>query len=74
MGGKGNRKLNISIWVASLLGGTAKDALLRKIFDLRKIFAVPKDFLKSKISCTNKDQVLVGEQEFESCILWQPSF
>ena len=26
---------------------------LRKIFDLRKIFAVPKDFLKSKNYCTN---------------------
>jgi hypothetical protein len=29
---------------------------LRKIFDLREIFAVPKDFLKSKIYCTTITQ------------------
>ena len=27
------------------------DLMLRKIFDLRKFFAVPKNFLKSKILC-----------------------
>ena len=29
---------------------------LRKNFDLRKIFAVPKDFLKSKIYCTKETE------------------
>ena len=42
MGGKGSywsqvshKKLKISIWVASILGDTAKDALLRFILNIR---------------------------------------
>ena len=33
----------------------------RKIFNLRKIFAVPKDFLKSKIYCTAMDAEYIVE-------------
>ena len=32
----------------------------RKFFNLRKIFAVPKDFLKLKIYCTEKDTTFEG--------------
>ena len=36
---------------------------LRKIFDLGKNFAVPKDFLKSKIYCTRVVNALARERE-----------
>ena len=42
-------KMNIVLSIAYFKEDGVSD--LRKIFDLRKFFAVPKNFLKSKIHC-----------------------